>query len=257
MYDTLATMATLLATQHSICMLLDSGSLLGAVRNNGHLEWDKDTDFAVFSTNVTAIESVLDAMQLKWKYTGRENAGANGVGHGFGYHVYTDYKQYIDLWLWSQVSPTKVGCVGINNGCEWWYLSNWKVKPPVYNVAWYSTPVLIPYGQWLMPAPNHGAEILDIKYSKSWKTSCGGWQRGDVPCVRHHATHPFVFDEKREQLSDEKQRTWKVLKRDGVVLEKYYVDVVGHGKVDYRYVHLVGEGEEETYKKKERSIIRR
>ena len=69
--------------------------------------------------------------------------------------------------------------------------------------------------------------------------------------MRSSSRHaPFVFDEKREQLSDEKQRTWKVLKRDGVVLEKYYVDVVGHGKVDY--VHLVGEGEEETYKKKER-----
>ena len=35
------------------------------------------------------------------------------------------------------------------------------------------------------------------------------------------APHPFVFDEKKEQLSDEKQRAWKVLKRIGVVLEKY------------------------------------
>ena len=54
------------------------------------------------------------------------------------------------------------------------------------------------------------------------------------------APHPFVFDEKKEQLSDEKQRTWKILKRDGVVLEKYYVDVVDdHGKVHLvDYVHL-------------------
>jgi hypothetical protein len=26
--------------------------------------------------------------------------------------------------------------------------------------------------------------------------------------------------------------------------------VVGHGKVDYRYVHLVGEGEEETKRRR-------
>ena len=192
MYDMLAKLATLLAKKHSICMLLDSGSLLGAVRNNGHLEWDKDTDFAVFSTNLTAIESSLNAMKLKWKYVGKENNGLTNIGQGFGYHVYTEYKQYIDLWLWSKVSDTHVSCVGINNGCEYWYLHNWKKKPPTYNVHYYENIIHIPFGQWLMPSPNHPENILNQKYSRSWKTKCGGWQRGDIPCSRLYKVRLFV-----------------------------------------------------------------
>ena len=54
-----------------------------------------------------------------------------------------------------------------------------------------------------------------------------GKRRIRTPCadstgvVFFVAPHPFVFDEEKEQLSDEKHRTWKVLKRIGVVLEKY------------------------------------
>ena len=215
LYDDLATMVRKLAVEHSICMLLDSGSLLGAHRNWGYMEWDKDTDFAVFSTNTTAIETVLEEMKVDWHYTGKEIDGNKGRGKGFGYHINIKHsKQYIDLWLWSRVSEDKVGCVGINNGCEWWYLSNWKQKPPEYDIQDYSTTQLVPFGQWMLPAPINGIKILNQKYGNDWKTKCGGWQKGDRLCNQLYRSHPFVFT-----LNVTNGIEWKGLKLDGTLLE--------------------------------------
>ena len=222
MYDVVANIVTLLSIDHGICALLDSGSLLGAHRHFGIMEWDKDTDFAVFSTNLTAIESVLDGLMLKWKYVGREEDGNKGRGRGFGYHVFTSYHQYIDLWLWSSVSSEQVGCVGINNGCEYWYLANWKQQPPTYDNELYSDAVLLPFGQWLMPGPVGGEKILDIKYGNNWRHKCGGWQRGDRPCSRLHETHAFVFDEENDAGEDSRRITKKkILRKGNKVLAKF------------------------------------
>ena len=228
LYNTLATLVTKLAIEHNICMLLDSGSLLGAHRHFGFMEWDKDTDFAVFSTNTTAIETVLEEMssefKLTWHYVGREIDGNKDRGRGFGYHIDVSHsKQYIDLWLWNRVGPDLVGCVGINNGCEWWYLSNWKQKPPSYKEEFYNKIQLIPFGNFFMPAPYGGKQVLDKKYG-DWRTKCGGWQTGDKLCRFLYETHPFVFD---LNTTDDGMLTWKVLKQGNSVLSYFTVDSSG------------------------------
>ena len=100
----------------SVPIYLFSGSVLGARRHHGVVPFDKDVDFALFSTNTTYIEHVLGTLNIKWSY----NTDGKGPGNtGFGYHLYTPFKHYVDIWLFDYVHDgQKVTCVGVRNGCK-------------------------------------------------------------------------------------------------------------------------------------------
>jgi len=124
----------------------------------------------VFSTDTDAIEKVLNN-ELQLRAT-RNNDGAGPGNTGFGYHVFTPYQRFIDLWLFGTINSTHSGCVGVNNGCQRWYTKyKWKDGEPPYFLTLDLACRHIPFGPYMFPSPYNTDKVLNGQFPrKSIKT---------------------------------------------------------------------------------------
>ena len=149
---------------NGIQLLLNQGSLLGAARHFSFVPWDvQDVDFSVFSTDTAIIEKVLNgALQLR---ASRHNDGAGPGTTGFGYHVFTPFQRFIDLWLFGTINSTHSGCVGVNNGCKRWYTKyKWKNDEPPYFLTSDLACGHIPFGPYMFPSPYNTDGVLNQQF---------------------------------------------------------------------------------------------
>ena len=160
------------------------GSVLGVKRHHAaimkHLE--KDVDIAVFETNTSLIMEVLN------------NGGvANFHETNFGYHIYTRYHYYIDLFLFARSNVSNVKCIGINGRCSLWYRRHHKREPDIFPVSWFFPTVLAPFGTHMVPIPCESDLFLNKVYGDTWRKKCMGQDLSSVPCTTLHRRFPFVF----------------------------------------------------------------
>ena len=160
---------------NGIQILLNQGSLLGAARHFNFIFWDiQDVDFSVFSTDTAVIEKVLnDGLQLR---ASRNNDGSGPGNTGFGYHIFTPFQRFIDLWLFGTINSTHSGCVGVNNGCKRWY-TKYKWETPYFLTSDLACRH-IPFGTYMFPSPYNTDEILNKQFPrKSVRVDCLNGER--------------------------------------------------------------------------------
>ena len=181
--------------QHDIKLVASSGTLLGSRRHFGIIPWDnQDFDFMVLSTNTTMINYVLDTvLNIKWSYNTDGVGSGNG---GFGYHIETPFKRYVDFWLYQNVTDKYIQCVGVSNGCKRWYNKYWKSDPPLFELKNIFPIIYIPFGPLMILGPYNVDYTLDIFYTDRWKTYCKGWRYGKQKCSSLYARYAFVIQNK-------------------------------------------------------------
>ena len=195
LYDVMEGIVSFLA-ENGVASALGGGSYIGSMRHHGHVPMnDKDGDLWVFTTNETVVVAAMKAMQDRQliRHWGAQN---DGIGPnpttGFGYHIdVVNEDRYLDIWLYAADS-SGVHCVGRGGGCRRWFQKYMKTEPPTYVYSDYFPLIYRPFGPYLMPTP-HGDRILLEQYGETWRTTCGGWQRGMTPCTQFYADYPFVF----------------------------------------------------------------
>lgn len=124
----------------------------------------------MFSTDTDTIENVLNnELQLR---ASTNNDGAGPGNTGFGYHVFTPYQRFIDLWLFGTINSTHSGCVGVENGCQRWYTKyKWKDGEPPYFLTSDLACRHIPFGSYMFPSPYNTDKVLNGQFPrKSIKT---------------------------------------------------------------------------------------
>ena len=130
LFDTLKEVTDKFA-QKNMTFWLCGGSALGAVRHKGLIPWDKDIDLHLLNVQPEEVRGAAKELGLNIF------ANVDGVGPGprtgFGYLLDISErckcKQYIDLWLMSEVDGGKIQCTGVRKGCFRWH-KKYKGAPP-------------------------------------------------------------------------------------------------------------------------------
>ena len=174
-------------------IFLYAGSVLGARRHHGLIPWDKDVDLALFSTDAAFVKRILNSLNMKWHIN---------RGDGFGFHIDTEFKQYIDIWMYERIGNI-AKCVGVDNGCMRWH-RKMQQKIIEYNASVFFPPVYAPFGPYILPIPHDSTTHLNLKYTNNWREKCGGWTRGKNPCAPLKRLHPFV-----RLISNHREELWK------------------------------------------------
>jgi len=196
-YDEVAAIMKALDDQ-GIDSFLMGGSALGAHRNHGWIVGDKDVDLIVMSTNTAEINH---ALKIAGYIFGRTTPLAGSfVLHsaGFGYHIdlWCQKKQdtnYMDLWLFEEVSDDEVQLIGYERGAHRWCKMQWKESCYPFPKSYLYPVKYVPFGPYLMASASEKYLESNNQYGKTWNTKCGGWSRGNVDCSRYYNSQTFVF----------------------------------------------------------------
>ena len=180
------------------CLIL--GSFLGAERHAGVIPFgEKDADIALFSTNTSLIEEIIDdvAGSTMW----HRNTDGKGPGSdGFGYHVGERYvagsseryiagsNYYIDIWLYEQ-QGSAVKCVGHHGGCVRW-MRKYRNNPKWYNFDFddFFPFRYLKFGSRELPVPRT-TQFLQTWYPK-WQSKCG--YKGQSECSDLMSVYKFA-----------------------------------------------------------------